>query len=566
MRLKERGLFVGFLFLIIMGLVMFTPEVSAQNTCSNSSQIILKLSNLSNAHGEWWDGTNYLQEVCYDSIFGVTYGGTNPHDCTGTNNVVDLSGITNAHGEATDQGNYATDVCYGDLSCVQRTGACQGNEQLVLSLSSETNAHLAGDDSYPVNICCSIGVSACTLTDSSWSVSETVEGTSVDLTVEGNNCNGETVSLEIGETDCLIGTCDYGDLDTEDTDELSVSNVSGSFSGTQAVISWTSEWVKDDNNGLFGDDDPEYVFQTTLDSNPSMIIDNSGELKVTPLPPRYCLSVNICEDYYTGLGLVAEDSCNADLCDVAEFSVESINADSSFCEDGDISCLCEWNLLTVSCDSTWSGNSTGLCGNDVLDNGEVCDGTNLAGFSCSDFDNLTGTTLLCNSECSGFITSSCTGYSCNDDGVLDNGEACDGANLGGYSCTDFDNFTGGTLGCNSVCDLDTSLCSGGGSSGGFKVGKCTYDEESTDTCADDGFLTFSWTASWTWAEGNEILQNDPANLSSQCVSGQRTVECSAQIPLPFFGFYNVVIALLAIGMIYGIISLRKKRINLGHSK
>ena len=103
MRLKERGLFVGFLFLIIMGLVMFTPEVSAQNTCSNSSQIILKLSNLSNAHGEWWDGTNYLQEVCYDSIFGVTYGGTNPHDCTGTNNVIDLSGITNAHGEATDK-------------------------------------------------------------------------------------------------------------------------------------------------------------------------------------------------------------------------------------------------------------------------------------------------------------------------------------------------------------------------------------------------------------------------------------------------------------------------------
>ncbi len=41
------------------------------NTCSNSYQIILKLSNDTNAHAEVYNGAgNYVTEVCYDELFG----------------------------------------------------------------------------------------------------------------------------------------------------------------------------------------------------------------------------------------------------------------------------------------------------------------------------------------------------------------------------------------------------------------------------------------------------------------------------------------------------------------
>lgn len=52
------------------------------------------------------------------------------------------------------------------------------------------------------------------------------------------------------------------------------------------------------------------------------------------------------------------------------------------------------------------------------------------------------------------------------DGVIGVGEQCDGANLGGSSCTSL-GFSSGTLSCSSVCTFSTSQCSlTGGASGG----------------------------------------------------------------------------------------------------
>ena len=42
-------------------------------------------------------------------------------------------------------------------------------------------------------------------------------------------------------------------------------------------------------------------------------------------------------------------------------------------------------------------------------------------------------------------------------GVLDDGEVCDGDNLGGQTCVSR-GFTSGTLGCTTVCTFDTSGC------------------------------------------------------------------------------------------------------------
>ena len=55
-------------------------------------------------------------------------------------------------------------------------------------------------------------------------------------------------------------------------------------------------------------------------------------------------------------------------------------------------------------------------------------------------------------------------------GLVDDGEQCDGGNLGGYSCTDL-GYSGGTLGCDPVtCTYDASGCVNNTDNGGGTTG------------------------------------------------------------------------------------------------
>jgi len=133
-----------------------TPQV-----CSSAAQIILRISDTDNAHGEVYNGAgNYPIEICYDQIFGSAYVGTShPSTCTNGNGLVlKLAGATNAHAEGPTGTNYNTNVCFGDLACAVRA-SCQGTELEVLRLSDTTNAHLAvaGTSAYPYLLCCSQG-------------------------------------------------------------------------------------------------------------------------------------------------------------------------------------------------------------------------------------------------------------------------------------------------------------------------------------------------------------------------------------------------------------------------
>ncbi len=127
---------------------------------------------------------------------------------------------------------------------------------------------------------------------------------------------------------------------------------------------------------------------------------------------------------------------------------------------------------------------TPVCGNNTTETGETCDGTDLAGQSCTT-QGFTGGTLACNSTCSGFDTSGCTtggGAVCGN-GVLETGEVCDGADLGGQTCQS-QGFAGGTLSCNATCSgFDTSGCTTGG---------CT-----TQTLYANNFDATSGLSDWT---------------------------------------------------------------------
>ena len=225
---------------------------------------------------------------------------------------------------------------------------------------------------------------------------------------------------------------------------------------------------------------------------------------------------------------------------------------------GDLSCVdCSFdtNLCTEG--------TMGICNDGDINTGETCDGSNWGPITnCSDFDDFTGGDLSC-VDCS-FDTNLCTGGTggyCGD-GVIDAGETCDGSDWGPITnCSDFDDFTGGTLICTD-CQFDTSLCAGGI---GPKVGICIYTQSTDDTCDDDEFLTFSWTTEWIWSgECDATCQSQPQNLAlkTECDNDDgltRSLACPAQIPLPFFNIYSFVAALTIIALIYVILILRKEK-------
>ncbi len=99
-----------------------------------------------------------------------------------------------------------------------------------------------------------------------------------------------------------------------------------------------------------------------------------------------------------------------------------------------------------------------MCGNNKREGTEICDGSDLDGKTCSDF-NLQGEGLKCHSDCLRFDTTQCKGPSgvCGD-GVINPGETCDKNNLANKKCTDFDDYTSGDLSCTKNCELDFSNC------------------------------------------------------------------------------------------------------------
>ncbi len=107
-----------------------------------------------------------------------------------------------------------------------------------------------------------------------------------------------------------------------------------------------------------------------------------------------------------------------------------------------------------------------ICGDGVLDkeDGEVCDALALGGASCKSLG-YEGGLLQCLSDCRGFDTSMCWQTELCGNGVLDDGEICDGAlNSAAVDCFSLGFAGGGSIGCSPSChELDTSACSGSAS-------------------------------------------------------------------------------------------------------
>ena len=179
-----------------------------------------------------------------------------------------------------------------------------------------------------------------------------------------------------------------------------------------------------------------------------------------------------CDQYpdYIGGTLACNAACEFDKsgCFECTETDTTLCASSEICSNGH--CVPQGHQIT--------------CGDNMAEGSEACDGTDLKGKSCADFDGFHDGTLKCN-QCK-FDTSSCVECSldthcadrtdgktkcsanvCTKDGTsaeafcgnnsAEAGEDCDGSDLRGKSCTDFAGFSGGTLKCTS-CTFDKSAC------------------------------------------------------------------------------------------------------------
>ncbi|MBU1243008.1 hypothetical protein KKD52_18575 [Myxococcota bacterium] len=142
---------------------------------------------------------------------------------------------------------------------------------------------------------------------------------------------------------------------------------------------------------------------------------------------------------------------NGEECDGTD--LHGFTCESQGFAGGNLSCTGDCRVSTSGCEPYPE-----TCGNGYWENGEACDGNDLNGASCIGLG-FDGGQLACTEDCMNFDTSPCT-YDVAECGnnVREDGELCDGNDLNGETCSSR-GFYDGTLACAGDCmSFDESYC------------------------------------------------------------------------------------------------------------
>ncbi|MCK4474168.1 hypothetical protein KAU40_02805, partial [Candidatus Parcubacteria bacterium] len=188
--------------LVFLSIFIWADFVFATLSCTVTDGVcsgttVFKMSSDYNAHAQKPGQSGYNWKVCCTGIDG--------NDCTASNKavVLRLSGASNAHVEQNNisPANYTgNDVCLsvnsGSVSCQYEQNSCSADRVCLVSISSDTNAHVAkcsGIGAYSTKVCCTAtGVSTHTL---SVDVIGTGAGTVTDT---GINCRTNPLDDPVG--------------------------------------------------------------------------------------------------------------------------------------------------------------------------------------------------------------------------------------------------------------------------------------------------------------------------------------------------------------------------------
>ena len=146
--------------ILLFVLLLTIPSAIASLSCSISNSTcvatdVFHISNLSNAHAEQNNESDYDYIVCCNETGGATLNTT-----IGTA-IINLSTSTNAHVEQNNETDYPFSVLLsasmGNITCEYSTSNC--TEACLGSIStnitgSYTNLHIAQCNDYATNICC----------------------------------------------------------------------------------------------------------------------------------------------------------------------------------------------------------------------------------------------------------------------------------------------------------------------------------------------------------------------------------------------------------------------------
>ena len=482
--------FLIIILIILIANVIFIKFIKEKKRiefgpCSSNSQGIIRLSDITNAHGQSFVGLTtsniYSFEICYDEIFGGSYLppiGQNEQDCIDEdgdgsyeNVVLRLSDVDNAHAEGPEKSTAGyQNICYGDLSCILRSSStgCLTDEKEISRLSDETNAHLAigAVGNYDFSVCCKVSAEGAVCGDG------TVQSSAGEQCDDGNLINGDGCSStckneeskKIGMFNSTRWEDENGNIIIEALEGDTVRMVAKT---QNFEIGTPIRFDLHEADCLFGNSPPcpsDEIIRQNLKTN--IIIDDFAIKEITITQEDIDTSGfeldSVYEFYFIVREIETRESIISDILDVSEV-IEPVcgdgivNQNIEECDDGnninDDTCTNEC-VLTV-------------CGDAIIQNPngegieEVCDGNSESCNSPTGYSGL----IQCNSENCNYQGMVCESAQFCGDNTKNGFEDCDGTDLNGQTCQSIGFSAGGILSCfaqgnSNSCKFDTSQCIG----------------------------------------------------------------------------------------------------------